>query len=427
MNALPLILVSFVSIIHSDLTFASEHATIAATTVSATHAPRVDAPLAFQLKAGDKVEILERQQNYVKIQYKIDDDFPLLGWIPSSALIVGLKEGEELKVSGPSYNPRTKEKIVTEVETFPSMNESPAPIKNITSSGGPDLKDSSSLSVVEPSISMWNPKLTLELGATNYEEHLKTRNPNDATSGYYPGDFLSYELSGASFSPEASIDHEFFGTRLGLLAKYSFMYFSDGISGNPFVNTSNIQAQIHQFSFGPIINYEYLFEGGWRWTPELRILTGFQSFQTNQLSDSRQNQPVLMNLTTLEGRLEFHSRLELPYDNLFIEPTVGISIFNSYSESPQIETDSNGAALSEAAKIRTGNLESSVMQIHYGGNLGLRLVDWGFPQTEIYFHGIVEDYSRDYSGLGNRAGFAVSDVKSTTSLTQLSLGIRRLF
>lgn len=386
----------------------------------------------LQLRRSDKVDVLETKDSFTKIRFKIDGDFPVEGWVPTDALILGASSIAAAPTQ--SYQVKPKEEVVSTVDEFPEMlsDEKVMIPKGVATLSPSSEETADTTSTTAPKDKTadgpWLPEFRLMIGYVNFSESLTTEN---SSGGYFGSPFLKYDLSGLQFNADTRLYYDMDSFQVGGALQYAFSLFKDSISAsNTTIQKSNVQAQMHEIRLGPTIRTSFQFTPDFVFTPEVQALGGAQFFSTNQLVDKgatgRTGQPVLFNMTAFYGELVFIPALSLPW-NFLLEPEVGVLFNYQFTESPITVTNTDGSPKADADKIRTGTPETAHFLFSYGTNLLWSMEKLGMPSTRLFVRYHHMDLSRSYSGLGNRAGIATSDVKASSGLKTIGLGIQYRF
>ncbi|MBN8555749.1 MAG: hypothetical protein J0L93_09920 [Deltaproteobacteria bacterium] len=394
----------------------SEEATVTATTVTVTTEPNPQSSPVVQLRQGDTLKILEKNSTYAKVEYKIEGDFPVQGWIPIQALSLNTLAQVAAPKTQPYAPKLDEEKIQTHIENFPDKaltDKAPAATfeKN---NDRPQLAVKSIARNFYP----WKFEFQAGFGYSNWDETYKTKNANTGQS--YAGNFLKYSMSGMALGTQANAAYDFPELFwLGAQLRYKFVYFSDSIGSNTNINSGNVQAQMHEVFLGPFIRQSYTFKENFIFEPELRLLGATQFFVSNQLASRTQSQPVIFSFMSYFIKTEFSPKLK--YRLYSLTPSIGMLFFYNFSESPT----TSGAT--DAQSLRTGSPTVSQFLLSYAATFSYALEKLDFPNSEVYVSYAYTDYSRTYSGAGNRAGIKTLDAENKTSSTDISLGFKQNF
>ncbi len=388
------------------------------------------------------MEITARQPGFVKIRYKLEGDFPVEGWVPEAALGTGAITEQKVADTQQPY----------QVQAEPS-----------TPSAIPDLNRQALSEKIDPSIKVGSP-LAGAAGRTSpaiqtpakihkrtntgpwlYETHVMTglnfwkealTSKLESTNAYSTEPFISYEMQGFLLSLEGEAARKFKDIEAGGFLSYDLSIFrgqvpSASSSFNPHIRSTSVQALLHEINFGPFVRLAYPVAKKVTLIPEARVYGSFSQFTTNQLqtvSDSGLGlnaQSVLFSYTSMQAGFEFIPRVSLPY-HLTVSPHAGLGFFTYFSEGP-IVTTSNGGALDTDDQIRTGSPNGADFAISYGAKISWNLQKYGWETLNLVAAYRVRDYSKKFSGQGNRAGIKTIDAKSEATTESFSLGAEYLF
>lgn len=407
-----------------------EKAFVIATNAIIFREPNPSSATVAQLHRGESLEVLATHENFTQVRYRIEDEFPVMGWIPTATLSKPAKSVPKIFDPGQSYVPEAKGEIQTLVKEFPTdtpMNEKIIIPK--TEGQRLKLEPKKAAPPLPPVFSHkkdfgFSNELSLQLGMQSWEESIKTK---QASGAFYSGPFLRYELSGLSFQVGDVLDYRLqdYPLSVGLNTFYRFTFFSDSVgASNANISKSSIQAQYHEFELTPYVRWHHLVAPGWRLEPEIGPTIGFHSFVTNQLQDiptsksvSRSGQAVLFGVTAFYSKVNLKPTVRGPW-NLRLSPELAMLLSYSFSEYP---------SSSDSHEVRTGEPSGADMSFSYGFEFGWNLEKFRGPNSELLFNMMIQNFARNYSGGGNRAGTQTLDASATSSTTFYSIGYRYLF
>lgn len=396
--------------------------------------PRADSLLSFQLKQGDRVEVLSTQDGWSKVRYRLEGDFPVEGWVASG----GLGNPSAVKVEAPTYTPEAKTDLAQGPSELPKMAK-PEGVQTQLQSNA-EMKKSNTESrlgkVAEPARRRegpWKFDLRAGLGFNFWTESLHTKLVSNQQSA--TGDFVKAEMTGLALNPTGHAGYEFSsGIEAGLYGAYELTFFRGTIpaasaSNDPRIDPASVQASMHDFRLGPYAKREFRFKRGWGIQPEVRAFPLMNFFLTNQLKSQDQTsvpgQSVLYSYTTFAFKSELIAQIQTPW-HLSVSPEVGLMMFQSFSESPTVNSV-NGAALPEADQLRTGSPASNSLLLSYGVTGSWNLKTFGLEIINLNAYWKVQDFSKKFTGRGNRAGIATLDAESKISMTSMGLSLDYLF
>ncbi len=420
--------------VKSEVLKQPETATIVATTAKVTREANLESPLIVQLKKGDFVEILELQQAFAKIRYKLEGDFPVSGWIPLSALRRG---SFALNSKGPldqPYSPDSEQKKTyeTKVESFPDQKFAEKVVipksdkRSFTLKSGEapvEIIQQKPVAIARERLGFYQ-ELDAQMGLQQWEDKYSTQKTDGS---YYDSPFLSYDFTGLAIGISDELGMRLPEYTYGGKLSYQFTYFSESVDpSNDEIEKTNIQAQAHEIQGYGFMRKTFFLKYGIRVEPEAQVGFGTNIFLTNQLRDisptnpSRLGQPVLMNLYQIFAKLNLLPAVYVPYD-FKITPELGIILFNYFFEGPVLNS------ADPTTSIRTGEPEIGSLLLSYGGRVGWTMKKLQMPNSEIFAAIRIEDFSRSYSGAGNRAGMITNDVKSNSTSTTYAVGFHYNF
>lgn len=394
----------------------SPEASIVANIVNLTQNANAQSLVVTQLKRGDRVKILGSESDFVKIEYQLEGEYPLTGFVPKEAL------SPDALAALPTQNYRAEEvesPVTTEVQKLP---ETPLTEK-VDTPRIPKLQEIEKLAqakVRKPRPAReWPLYLNFDMGYASWDETLKAKNGSS-----YGAPFLKYELTGVEMNAGIRMERKFSSFTGGGFLRYQFDYFSQTIpSTNGTISSGSVQAQLHEIKIGPLLRTSYSPTPRWTIEPEIRVAAGYHLFTTNQLQSVTGSKPVFMSHTAIVANAEFEPSVRGPW-GITAKPLVGVWVPLSLSETPIVTKDSNGNALGESDQTRTGDPQTGNLNLQYGGSLEYDLSEIDLPGWTCTLSFYIKDYSRKYSGLGNRANVAMNDTKAETKLMSASAGIR---
>jgi len=390
----------------------------------------------LQLKQGDPVEILEKKDGFLKVRYRIDGDFPVDGWIPEAAIsspsTTAIPENKRQL-----YEAEEKALVETEVKSFPSQSPSESVKTQMSAKtllGGNKAEALSPLKMHIRPAGPWLYEGYFSLGHNSWHEALRTK--KEDTMEYGDAAFLEYDVSGIYMGFSGKLTYQYGKWELGGLATYGITFFRGSVpttttAFRPGLDQGNVQALLHEFILGPYARYPVKLHRDWMLYPEIRLLPMFNMFSTNQLKSTDNVNPgvpgqsALYSFTSLRLDAELAPELHMPF-NLRFTPSATVTLFNLFSESP-IVTSSAGIELDDSNKRRTGSPDGSNFGLGYGAKLAWNLKSYGWETFNLIASYKVTDYSKNYKGVGNRAGVKTIDVKSTASSTVFSFGAEYFF
>lgn len=406
-------------------------------TAKGTRLPDPKSDLVLVLKQGDFVDILETNEAFVRIRYKIDGDFPVEAWFPKDALKLGnqteVAAARKEALYAPLESPLASPPKTLEAESFPetralkrSLNLPPSPSTSSTAAASTTLFSQEKKASPRPlRISGWYNDLEASLGIHQWSESLKTQK---ADGSYYDTAFLKYDLNGIFLSLRDELGYALPWGKVGAQGSYSFTYFSDSVTPqNEEIAQSSIQAQFHEIQISGFVRKKpLLLPRGFQFEPEAHLIFGAQIFQINQLRDisptnpNRLGQPVLMNLYRYSADLKLMPSFRMPY-RFTLSPELGLTLMAFFYETPTLK------ATTEAESIRTGTPQMSSLLLSYGAKLRWQMDDLGMSRSELFVDFSMRDLSRKYSGEGNRAGMKTKGVQTSNTLMKLALGYQYQF
>ncbi|PIR23351.1 MAG: hypothetical protein COV44_03465 [Deltaproteobacteria bacterium CG11_big_fil_rev_8_21_14_0_20_45_16] len=410
----------------------SKKAIVTSRLASVKMTPHESADQVVLLRNGDPIEVFRSQGDWTQVRYLLEGLYPLEGWLPTE--MIRLRESSQRLESSreQAYEPKArmqneteqggsdlpdgelpeKPKVWEDISKFPDPKRMP-PV--------PDAKASPSEPINRPAKRFEKEVRSLTsgsvyIGSSNFSEKIKSK-INDA---YAAGDFLDVELQGISLGLEAQYAYRLENEiRVGGLLRYAANIYDTSVGGGSSnVGTSSVQAQLHDIRVGPSVSKLWVLKPNLTLEPELRLFGGGQIFLTNQLRSSTNSFPVLFNFTAYTGFMEFILKSELPF-GFRLEPYVSISLLYSFEEDPTTTYDEGF--------LGTGATKSSMFDLQYGANLAWNMAAIDLEKFDFSFKLDAQNYSRNYSGTGNRAEIETQDAKSSLSLFQWAIGMQYHF
>lgn len=393
--------------------------------MSVTSEPNLQSLSILQLKQGDPVEVLEKKDGFVKIRFKIDGDFPVEGWLPEAALSQTDATTSTTAERQP-YEMVPKSPVETEVKEFPN-----APLTESvqTQMKAKDLKAENREAALGPreihrrKPGPWLFETQYLFGYQSWNESIKTKKEDTQTYGDSP--FLQYDMSGVLLGAQFKASYDFQMWEVGGFVSYSLTFFRGSVPATtqtyrPGIDQGNVQALMHDFQLAPFVRYPFKFGSQWILIPELRLISSFNLFSTNQLKSTDNVNPgvlgqsVLYSFSSVRADAEFAPELKMPF-NLSLTPKIGVSLFNWFTESPVTDV------------FRTGEPDGTGFNLSYGAKLTWNLKSYDWETLNLVASYSMKDYSKNYKGQGNRAGLKTIDAKSTAHSTLIGLGAEYLF
>lgn len=382
------------------------------------------ARLLVLLRQGDKLELLESKNSYFKARYLLENQFPVEGWILADQLQI-FQDGNLIKINKPKEQaykaPTNRDKAQTKVEDFPEVElkeNIELPKNPLTNSSNLEVQASNQeTSSKKPSPKRrgaWAWTSSLGLGWSRYEESLSTKiNGKEAE-----GSFLDYQLDGLKISLALGAFRDFNQFSGGIRGRYAFSFYNSSVSAANFnIESADVLAQFHQANLEAYGFRAWTFKK-FEFEPELAIGPQFQFFSVNQLRERKLAHPVLFSDMAVFLNTNLKPKLHTPY-NLVLEPYLALIFFYYFVEGP-IQRTKDG-------DIRTGRPSITTFLFHYGLNLAWEMKQLGLEDHWLRLSYLVEDYSRAFSGEGNRAGLKTEDVKSKLKLQSFSLAYEYRF
>jgi len=410
----------------------SKKAIVTAKLASVKTSPDANANQVVLLRNGDPIEVFRSQNGWTHVRYMLEGQYPLEGWLPTE--VIRLRDSSQ-RLEGSreqAYEPKARTQENTEVETprLPDreLPEKPNVWEDISRFPDPKRMPAVPNAKANPNEPIKRPAKRFEkevrsitsasvyVGSSEFAEKIKSK-----VNGAYPaGNFLDIELQGVSLGLEAQYAYRLQNEiRLGGLFRYTASIYDTNVGGGSSnVSATSVQAQLHDIRVGPSISKPWVLKSNIILEPELRLLGCGQIFLTNQLRSSTNNFPILFNFTAYTGFMELILKTELPY-GFKLEPYVGLSLLYSFEEDPTTTYDEGF--------LGTGATKSSMFDLQYGANLAWNMAAIDLEQLDFSFKLDVQNYSRNYSGTGNRAEVETQDAKSSLSLFQLAAGLQYHF
>jgi hypothetical protein len=406
----------------------NQKAFVITTTAVITREPKLGGTVVAELKQGEPVEVLDIQGNFTQVRYRIEGEYLVTGWLPVAVLSKPSKSVPKITDLGQSYVSESKAPVTTEVKEFPVTQMTEKVIVPQGSGQKLKLEAKKEAPPLPPPVSHhkefgWTNEVSVQLGLQSWQESITSKQTSGTS---FDGPFLDYSLSGATLQIHDVLDYKFptLPISVGGDLIYRFTFFSHSVdSSNVNVAKSSIQAQFHEAEITPYIRGHFKLHPLWKLEPELGPTIGFHSFVTNHLHDvppstiTRPGQAVLFGLTALYAKVSLRPTVRGPY-NLRFTPDVSMLMFYSFSEYP---------TASDTTGVRTGEPDGAEMSLNYGFELGWGLEKFRAPNSEMVFSLLTQEYSRNYTGVGNRAGIQTLNASASNSMTIYSIGYRYLF
>lgn len=413
-----------------------ERAQVSARTANVLNEAKPDALSILQLKQGDQVDVLGRENGYAKVRFRLEGDFPVEGFILEGALSSKLG-AESLAAGSQAYEKSGATAPEMEAKELPRAPLTEQPKIDIQPRGTLDGRSTAQVEESKPWLRQAGPWVYEGhgfVGFTFLEEAFTTK--VEATQVYATEPFLKYEMQGVTLAARGRIGYKFNKLEVGGYGSYDLTFFRGSVptasaTFNPGINKTNVQALMHELKVGPYVRYPFLIAKGWSVRPELRILPSVNLFSTNQLksfdnvSPGVPGQAVLYSTTNISVMAELAPEVSMPFD-LILTPKVGATFFTILMEGQTVNS-SAGVALADADKLRTGSPKSPGLLLHYGASLAWNAKRIGAETINVALTYAVTDVSKKFGGLGNRAGVKMIDTKSSSTSTFMGLGIEYLF
>jgi len=399
--------------------------------------PKEDSQAVVLLRRGDRIDVLQYQGDYYRVRYLIDGDFPVEGWVLQESIqldAAGQKPIERLDSN--RYRPTEREVGVAPTSQLPS-GDLPENVKlpedKMSKTTTEEIKKEKRVKENPAMVfsknekpresknnSPWKWNAAVRLGYSQYHDAVSSKNSAGTTTK-----LLDYTLEGFTMELLGGLTYSLHSFLLGVRGHYAFTFYDSEVSdvaGG--VSKSSVLAQLHDFGVAGFANRKFDF-AKFSLEPELELGANYQYLSLNSLRDLTLNQTVLFGHRLIYLTVAAIPRAYLPF-NLILEPELKLTLFQTFTEYPT-SLLVNKTATTPAEYMRTGAPKTGSMLVSYGGSLAYPLSSMGYEHSRIRAFGFVSDFSKKFSGTGNRAGIRTDSASTKTDIIRAGLGYEYLF